>query len=228
MNVNIIEKANQIVNQESDAYMALIDENGFPSVSTLSSIRTKGIYQAYYSTGISGNKAKRILKNNKASVCYRKGDDNVTLVGYAEVLTDKKTKKDLWQDWFINHFPGGIDDPEYCIISFITQRVSLWIDSESAEFNISDVMNVQSHCGLLCHSCDYKESHNCGGCIETKGNPFHGVCPIAACCQKKQLAHCGECDTMPCDQLYEYSCLDKDHGDQPAGARLSILRCWAE
>jgi hypothetical protein len=32
---------------------------------------------------------------------------------------------------------------------------------------------------------------------------------------------------MPCEQLYAYSCLDKEHGDKPAGARLNVLRRWA-
>lgn len=136
MNSNIIEKASLVVNSSDTAYIAVIDENNYPSVSTISSIKTDGIYKAYFSTGISVNKARRILKNNKASVCYHKDGDNVTLVGKARILTDKDIKHALWEDWFINHFPGGKDDPEYCIIEFTTERVSLWVDRESSEFNI--------------------------------------------------------------------------------------------
>jgi hypothetical protein len=85
---------------------------------------------------------------------------------------------------------------------------------------------VQSRCGLLCKSCGWREKCNCGGCIETNGHPFHGECPIAACCQKKNLTHCGQCDEMPCDQLSTYSC-DAEHGDKPIGARLNVVRRWA-
>ncbi|NLZ46121.1 MAG: pyridoxamine 5'-phosphate oxidase family protein [Clostridiales bacterium] len=228
MDCNIVEKANRIVNSEEDCYLALISENGYPSVSTISSIKTDGIFKAYFSSSTNGPKSLRIAKNNKASVCYRSEGNNVTLVGTIKVLTDTKTKNSLWVDWFIKHFPEGKDDPNYCIFEFTTKTVNLWIDRESAVFKISDVLKVQSRCGLLCNTCKYKESVNCVGCIETMGNPFHGECPIAICCQKLGYSHCGECPEMPCEQLNNYSCGDEEHGDKPAGARLSILKHWKE
>lgn len=67
---------------------------------------------------------------------------------------------------------------------------------------------IDSRCGLHCTGCEWKESHSCGGCIQTMGHPFHGECPIAICCQDKELMHCGECDIIPCAKLYAYSYLD--------------------
>lgn len=84
-----------------------------------------------------------------------------------------------------------------------------------------------SRCGLHCTGCVWKESHGCGGCVETKGHPFHGECPVAMCCQDKGLAHCGECDIIPCAKLYAYSYLDPEHGDKPQGARVAVCRKWA-
>lgn len=228
MNSNIIEKANILVNSSDIAYIAVIDENNYPSVSTISSIKTDGIFEAYFSTGIDVNKARRILKNNKVSLCYNTKGDNVSLVGKAEILTDKDSKHAFWQDWFINHFPLGKYDPSYCIIKFTTERVSLWIDYESSEFTINEMLRVQSSCGLLCDGCGYKETHGCGGCIETQGNPFYGKCHIAACCQEKGYKHCGECPEMPCQNLNDYSCGDSEHCDNPKGSRLNILKCWAK
>lgn len=86
---------------------------------------------------------------------------------------------------------------------------------------------VDSRCGLHCSDCDWKESNGCGGCIETGGHPFHGECPIAICCQKKSLVHCGECDVIPCGKLYAYSYLDPEHGDKAQGARVEVCRRWA-
>ena len=86
---------------------------------------------------------------------------------------------------------------------------------------------IDSRCGLHCTGCAWKESHSCGGCIETNGHPFHGECPIALCCQDKGLTHCGECDIIPCDKLYAYSYLDPEHGDKPQGARVEVCRRWA-
>lgn len=86
---------------------------------------------------------------------------------------------------------------------------------------------VESRCGLICSTCSFKESHGCGGCVETMGNPFHGQCRIAVCCQDKGLSHCGECDVIPCQDLYRYSYLDPEHGDKPQGARVTVCRKWA-
>ena len=86
---------------------------------------------------------------------------------------------------------------------------------------------IESRCGLRCKSCSWRESHGCGGCVETNGRPFHGECPIAICCQQKGHSHCGECDIIPCDKLYAYSCLDPEHGDKPQGARVEVCRRWA-
>ncbi len=86
---------------------------------------------------------------------------------------------------------------------------------------------IGSRCGLHCTGCSFKESHGCGGCIETMGHPFHGECKIAVCCQAKGLLHCGECDIIPCSKLYAYSYLDPEHGDKPQGARVELCRRWA-
>lgn len=86
---------------------------------------------------------------------------------------------------------------------------------------------IDSCCGLHCAACSWKETHGCGGCIATKGHPFHGECPIAICCLGKGYTHCGECEAMPCEKLYAYSYLDPVHGDKPQGSRVQVCRNWA-
>ena len=41
-----------------------------------------------------------------------------------------ETKKALWQDWFIEHFPKGVTDPEYCVLKFTGDKATLWIDGK--------------------------------------------------------------------------------------------------
>jgi len=226
MNANIFAKANQIIKNSTDAYFGVIDENGCPSVSTVTVIKPENIFDVCFSTGLRSNKVNRLQKDNRASICFHAGGDNITLVGTAEILTDQETKNKYWMGW-TDHFPGGETDPDYCIIKLTVKRASLWIDSEDAAFTVDKLMTIQSYCGLLCDGCTYKESHGCGGCVETKGNPFHGECPIAKCCVGKGYLHCGECADMPCEQLRQYSYDDAEHGDKPPGARLTICHAWA-
>ena len=87
--------------------------------------------------------------------------------------------------------------------------------------------SITSRCGLRCDVCSFRESCNCGGCIATAGVPFHGECIVAKCCQSRGYLHCGECPELPCRQLYAYSCEDKEHGDNPPGARIEQCRRWA-
>jgi len=230
MNANIFEKTNQIIKTCDAAYLGVIDESGCPSVSTVSVIKPENIFEAYFSTNLDGNKAKRLLKNNKASICYRAGGNNITLVGEAEVLTDQETKSRYWLDWFKEHYSGGETDPTYCIIKFTTKRVSLWVDNEGADFTIDEFMTVQSRCGLLCNGCNAFLRCECSGCIALNGKASwrDGDCAESRCCINKGYAHCGECSDFPCDGIVGMSCGDDDECDKPPGARIAVCRAWAE
>jgi len=227
MYVNIFEKANQIIKASDRVHIGVIDENGYPSVSTVSPIHPESIFEVLSSTNMGGNKERRLRDNKRASMCFCSGGNNVTLVGDTETLTDQETKSRCWLDWFKDHYAGGETDPNYVIIKFTTRRVSLWIDGEGAEFTIGELLKVQSRCGLLCDGCDYKASHGCAGCIELNGKPFWGECPVAKCCQDKGFSHCGECPDIPCEILRDFSCGNSEHSDKPAGARIAICRAWA-
>lgn len=78
---------------------------------------------------------------------------------------------------------------------------------------------IDTYCGLCCQSCDLKDSMGCGGCIATKGHPFHGECALAQCTIRKNLIFCGECPDFPCQLLESYSS-DPEHGDTPPGMRV--------
>lgn len=132
-------KAASIMKAAKEAIIATVDENGFPSASAISSIKTDGIKIIWFSTGLGSGKVKRLSKNNKCSVCYCDGKNNVTLQGTVEILTDPDIKRQLWVDWFINHFPGGVEDADYCILKFTAKKVVLWVDSQTDEFELSDI-----------------------------------------------------------------------------------------
>ena len=59
-----------------------------------------------------------------------KSEDIVCMTGDVEVITDQNVKQELWQDWFINHFPGGPTDPNYVILKFTANHATYWIDGK--------------------------------------------------------------------------------------------------
>jgi len=134
MIAQMLEKANEFIKTRSDASFSVLDESGYPSASAIWLMGHKGVSEIYFSTPVGSNKYKRLQKNGKASLnCYAQFD-NLTLVGEAEVLTDKESKTKHWQEPFIHIYPKGDTDPTYCVIKFTTRRVSMNINHEAAEF----------------------------------------------------------------------------------------------
>lgn len=83
---------------------------------------------------------------------------------------------------------------------------------------------IESRCGLLCSSCEYRVSTGCKGCVEIN-NPFWGACPVKTCCEGRSLPHCGMCGDFPCEQLKGFS-YDPQRGD--GGARIVQCEKWRE
>jgi general stress protein 26 len=133
MNDDLIAKADDIIKKkagtgnEGYCVLALIDEKGFPTASTLSVSKADGINCLTFCVELEGNKAKRIEKCNRASVCFNDIDYNITLIGTIEILTDPEIKKEMWYEGLEHHFKG-IEDPNYCVLRFKTLRYNLFID----------------------------------------------------------------------------------------------------
>ena len=136
MDSKMFEKANQLIKKAANVHLGVVDEKGYPVIMSMSLIDPECISEIYLSTTLDSNKSKSLQKNNKAGICYSTKDDNITLVGEAEILTDQESKSKCWQNWFIEVYPGGETDPNYCVIKFTTQRVSLYIDGDASAFEL--------------------------------------------------------------------------------------------
>ena len=140
MNEEIIAKAGQIIARntgaESYCVIALIDENGYPTASTISTAKSEGINTIYFCTGLQSNKAKRIRQCDKAAVCFNTGGEyNINLVGKIEIITDSAVKAEMWYSGLEQNFSGA-DDPDFCVLKFTTQRYSLVVDWQEASGTI--------------------------------------------------------------------------------------------
>ena len=142
MNNKAIEKAEKIIKNKTaeinmgvGVALSLLDNEGYPTTSTISISKAKGISQITFGGSLSSNKVKRIKQNSRASICvfdddYENGAYyNITLVGDIEIVTDAQVKNETWYDGLKEHFPnGGKDDPDYCVLKFTTKRYNLWVD----------------------------------------------------------------------------------------------------
>ena len=113
--------------------ISLIDEDGFPTMSTITPAKSDGVNWITFGTLLSHNRAKRTLANKKASVCFDSNAYCVNLVGEMEVITSPDVKKDMWYDGLAGFFTGP-DDPEYCVLKFTTKRYKYFNAVDETEF----------------------------------------------------------------------------------------------
>jgi len=128
--MKISEKAMKMLEGKTEVLLASVGEEGYPRVCVLSKTKSEGINKVWVSTGLNSTKVSHFNKNPKSSVCFYEPGNSVTLTGKVTIRTDPEIKKEMWLDWFINHYTGGVEDPNYCILEFETEEATLFIDQE--------------------------------------------------------------------------------------------------
>lgn len=138
------EKAAQLVATAQIITVASIDENGYPRPVAMVKLKDEN-GAIYVSTGTSSAKTTHFKANPKAGVSIVKGGDSIVYTGEMEIVTDEAVKRSLWGDWMLSHFPGGVEDPEYCVLKFTPQSETYWIDSQ--------FVKDEKHMNRFCQSC---------------------------------------------------------------------------
>lgn len=141
MNQETIKKAGDIIAKscvngarykDQNCVLALIDLEGYPTASVITPSRSDGIKWVTFCTGIAGDKADRLKKCKRASVCFGTGEYSISLVGEIEVITDPKVKEEMWYPGLENNFTQGAADPNYCVLKFTAKRYNLLVDWQAA------------------------------------------------------------------------------------------------
>ena len=141
MNQKAVEKANEIINAKSgfigqgmEGYvsLALLDENDYPIITTISIAKADGINCLTFVPGSKRNSVKRANRCNRASVCINSRYCHISLVGTIEVLTDEKSKKDNWQKPFEEYWSGP-EEADYCVLRFTTKYYTIYLIDKDFE-----------------------------------------------------------------------------------------------
>ena len=122
------EKAEQLLQRCEGVVITSVNEEGYPRPVPMSKIKSEGYSVVWMATGNDSLKTKDFRLNPKAGLCYSENGNSVALTGEVEVITDAEIKKELWQEWFIAHFPLGAADPNYVLLKFKGQKATIWID----------------------------------------------------------------------------------------------------
>lgn len=128
----LAQKAAALLAQCETVTVVSVDAEGYPRPVPMAKIRTNGHNEVWMATGADSVKVADFTKNRKAGLCYASYGDSVAMRGTVEVITDEALRRELWQEWFIAHFPGGPADPNYVLLRFVGTETTFWIDGEFA------------------------------------------------------------------------------------------------
>lgn len=129
-NRSLPEKATALLNMCREVTIASINADGYPRPVPMTKIASEGYNVVWMTTSAESVKAADLKTNDKTGLCYSLYGDSVAMRGTAEVVSDDDTRKRMWQEWLINHFPGGVTDPDYVLIRFTGSETTFYIDGE--------------------------------------------------------------------------------------------------
>ncbi len=113
--------AGDFIDRRSVSFISSADDEGYPVIrAMLPPCKRLGIRIFYYHTNTSSQKVAQYRKNPKASLyfCDERSFIGLMLKGEMEVLEDAAAKEMLWRDEYGLYYPGGIADPDYCVLKF--------------------------------------------------------------------------------------------------------------
>ncbi len=128
MNEAIASEVRALRESSAVAYVASINEQGFPQIKAMLVLEHESSRTQLFSTTLSSKRAQQFLKNRKASVYYCDGPQfkGALFTGTMEVRTDRETKALLWREGFEVYYPKGVDDPDYCVLAFTAEMVNYY------------------------------------------------------------------------------------------------------
>ena len=117
MDVQIAQAIRQIHPKEKTVYVSNDDYQG---VQALCIMEQEDPTTFYFSTRRTSGRTRSYQRHPNVAL-YMTDRDNgigVELHGNMVVHVDDVTKNKLWHDSLSAFFPGGVDDPEYCVLCF--------------------------------------------------------------------------------------------------------------
>ncbi len=126
-------KADLLLKEVHTVTLASVNENGYPRICSMTKASDNGFRELYFITSKRSQlqgKATHFENNSKASVCYFKGADSVTLVGEVDFVKDEVLKEKLWLESDRQFFSKGIADPKFRLLKFTTSEATFWIEGK--------------------------------------------------------------------------------------------------
>ena len=126
------EKLFQFISEQKTAFIASVNEQGYPVVRAMLAPRKTEGNDIYFSTNTSSSKIKQYAANQKACVYfYKRGRfkyQGLTILGDMQICTDQPTKDEIWRFGDKLFYKQGVTDPDYCVLKFTCKTAEYYCD----------------------------------------------------------------------------------------------------
>jgi len=129
----------KLIDKQTVSLIGSVDADGFPNIKAMLAPRKReGIREFWFSTNTSSMRVAQFRANPNASVYFmdRRFFRGVMLKGVMEVLEDAATKEMIWEDGDTQYYPGGVTDPDYCVLKFTAQTGRYYSGFKSEDFEV--------------------------------------------------------------------------------------------
>lgn len=133
------ETIENIIDHQKTAYIASIDEEGYPNMKAMLAPRKRnGLHEFWFTTNTSSLRVAQYRVNSKASIyfCDQRFFRGVMLIGTVEVLEDAASKEMIWQEGDCLYYPKGVTDPDYCVLKFTAASGRYYSNFSSGDFTV--------------------------------------------------------------------------------------------
>ena len=128
-----------LIDKQGVSFIGSVDADGFPNMKAMLPPRQReGIGVFWFTTNTSSMRAAQYRENPNACVYFmdKRFFRGVQLKGTMEVLEDTETKAMIWQDGDTMYYPGGVTDPDYCVLKFTARQGRYYASFKSEDFEV--------------------------------------------------------------------------------------------
>ncbi len=128
-----------LVAKQSVAFIASVDAEGFPNTKAMLPPRKReGVRVFWFTTNTSSLRVRQYRENPNACIyfCDKRFFRGVMLRGTVEVLEDAESKEMIWREGDTMYYPGGVTDPDYCVLKFTARDGRYYANFKSETFTV--------------------------------------------------------------------------------------------
>ena len=138
MDAGILQQIRHFQPREMTAYVSSQENRGYQ---TLCIMEHEDAKTYYFSTRRSARRTWQYQTDPYVSLfladsIHARG---MELKGRMRVRVDDRTKQRLWRDSLQVFFPGGVDDPEFCVLSFTAEKGEYLWDEQRVAFTMDEL-----------------------------------------------------------------------------------------